>query len=105
MHYSVQIRTESSAIDSGSSSCGIGDGRARHKAAPPNGPQFAYRRAVTAHDDGSSGLYFTKDRGGLIAKLSLGDGAALHTGHCSIRSTLRQTGPPILARQIDQGRP
>jgi len=86
--YGIKIRAEFNGIDSGGSSCGVGDGRARHKAPSPNGSQFADRGSVSAHDDRSSGLYFTKHCGRLIAKLSLGDGSALHAIDCSIGSTL-----------------
>jgi len=83
IHYGIEICAESSGIDPGGSSCGIGDGRARHKATSLKGSQFSNRCAVSAHDDGSSGLYLPKHRGGLIAKLSLGDGTAFHADHCS----------------------
>jgi hypothetical protein len=76
--YGIQIRTKLSGIDPGGSSSTIGNDSARYKAAASNRAQFSDRRAVSGHDDRSSGFYLAQYRAGLIAKLALGDGAAFH---------------------------
>lgn len=79
VNYGIEIRTELSGIDPRGSSRGIGDGGARYKSTAPNGSQLSDRCAISAHDDRSPGLYLTKYCAGLITKLPLGDGTALHT--------------------------
>ena len=49
----------------------------------PDGSQLSDRRAVSAHNDRSSGLHLTEYCGGLIAKLSLSDGTDFHKTNCS----------------------
>jgi hypothetical protein len=83
--YGIEICTELRGIDPGGISCSIRDGRARHEATSLNGSQFSDGRAISANDDRSSSLHFTEHRGGLIAKLSLGDGTDFHKPN---RSTL-----------------
>jgi hypothetical protein len=85
INYGIEICTELRGIDPGGSFCSIRDGRARHEATSLDGSQFSDRRAVSAHDDRSSGLHLTEHCGGLIAKLSLSDGTDLHKAE---RSTL-----------------
>ncbi len=88
IYYGIEVGTELSGIDPGGSTRGIGYGRARHEAMPPNGAQLSYWRAIAAHDNGPSSFYLTEYCAGLIAQFALGDGTALHANHCSIRSTL-----------------
>ena len=88
INYCSKIRPKLSRIDPCGSARGIGDSRARYKAAPPNWSQFSDRSAVSANNEGSSGFDLTKHCGGLIAKFALGDGTIFHAHHCSICSTL-----------------
>jgi len=83
INYGIEVCTELRGIDPGGFSCSIRDGRARHEATPFNGSQLSDRRAVSAHDDRSSGLYLTKHSGRLIAKFSLSDGTDFHESNCS----------------------
>src|ERR1700756_3895446 len=76
--YGIQVCTKTVGIDARCASCCVGDNGPRHKAAPPNRPQFPDRRAVAGHDDRSPRLHLPKYSGRLIAKLPLGDYSALH---------------------------
>ena len=85
----VEICTELRGIDPGGFPCSIRDDRARHEATSLDGSQFSDRRAVSAHDDRSSGLHLTEHCGGLITQLSLRDGTDFHNrtvAHCSNRA-------------------
>jgi hypothetical protein len=83
INYCVEIRSELRGIDPPGVACSIRDGRASHEATSLNRSQLPDRRAVSAHDDRSPGLHLTEYRAGLIAKLSLSDGAHLHELNCS----------------------
>jgi len=83
INYGIEICTELRGIDPGGFSRSIRDGRARHEATSLNGSQFSDRRAVSAHDDRSSGFHFTEHCGGLIAKLPLSNGTDFHKSNCS----------------------
>ncbi len=76
--HGIEVVTESSGVDPRSATCRVGDDRTRNKATSPNGSQLPHRRAISAHDDGSSGLHLTKHCGRLISKLALGNGTDFH---------------------------
>ena len=87
INYGIEICTELRGVDPGGPSRGSGDSCARYETTSPNGPQFSDRGAVSAHDNRSSGFYFTEYRAGLVAKLSLSDGADFHEVERSTCST------------------
>src|SRR5579885_3140422 len=75
----VQIRAETLGIDPRCTTRCIRNCGPGHESTPPNRSQLTDWRAVARHDDCSSGLDLPKYGGRLVAKLSLGDDAALHS--------------------------
>lgn len=76
IRYRIEVRPESSEIDSRRPSDRIGDDRSRDEPPRRNGSELGDRNSVTGYDDRTARLDLSQHRRGVIAELPLGDDLA-----------------------------